>query len=200
MHTNRENGKKYIGITSQQPEKRWQNGKHYNTQPMFWRAIQKYGWDGFNHDILRAGMAEDEANELEVRLIEEHRTQNPKYGYNAAIGGRAKSGWHHTEEAKKKISIAEKGVTFTEEHKEKIRLSNMRQWRNAEILAKVSGANNSNARPVACTDTGKKYTTLTEAAADTGAKTANISKVCTGLRKTAGGYHWEYAEAVRPSA
>ena len=49
-HTNKENGKVYIGITSQEPKRRWQNGAgYYGTY--FYYAIQKYGWDGFEHDI-----------------------------------------------------------------------------------------------------------------------------------------------------
>ena len=43
-HTNKINGKKYIGITSKKPEYRWNNGKGYSTQIVFARAIEKYGW------------------------------------------------------------------------------------------------------------------------------------------------------------
>ena len=50
-HTSPSN-KVYIGITSQEPERRWQNGYGYATQQLFWRAIQKYGWDNFKHEII----------------------------------------------------------------------------------------------------------------------------------------------------
>lgn len=50
MHTNNINGKRYIGI-SQNPKRRWKNGNGYKTQ-LFGKAINKYGWDNFTHEIL----------------------------------------------------------------------------------------------------------------------------------------------------
>ena len=50
-HTNKINGKRYVGITKQKPETRWNNGKGYSTQ-YFKRAIDKYGWEEFTHEIL----------------------------------------------------------------------------------------------------------------------------------------------------
>lgn len=45
-------GKVYIGITKQKPHKRWNSG-----QPLFERAILKYGWDLPNATaILRGGV------------------------------------------------------------------------------------------------------------------------------------------------
>ena len=59
-HTNKFNGKVYIGITSQQPEKRWKNGYGYEGNEYFYRAIQKYGWnDGFNHEIIVSGLTKE---------------------------------------------------------------------------------------------------------------------------------------------
>ena len=49
VHTNKANGKKYIGITCRNPEVRWRNGAGYKRHPKFYAAIQKYGWDGFTH-------------------------------------------------------------------------------------------------------------------------------------------------------
>lgn len=52
VHTNTVNGKRYVGITKQNPQKRWGNdGKRYLEKtkagkyihPKFARAIQKYG-------------------------------------------------------------------------------------------------------------------------------------------------------------
>lgn len=48
IHTNKINQKKYVGITSKTPERRWGiNGCNYKDCPAFWNAIQKYGWEEF---------------------------------------------------------------------------------------------------------------------------------------------------------
>lgn len=200
MHTNRVNGKKYIGITSQKPTKRWENGNHYNTQPHFWRAIQKYGWDGFTHEILFTELTEKEAKDLESYLIAKYKTQNPDIGYNVSSGGDGNHGWKHTDEAKEKIGAASRGRVLSKDHKEKIKASNLAKWSSKETLDKVSGKNNWNAHSVLCVETGKIYETMSEASNKIGAKIANISKVCLGKRKTAGGFHWKYSEAVEKNA
>ena len=77
--------KKYIGITSQNVKKRWQNGYGYKTNKYFWRAIQKYGWDNFEHEILFENLTVDEAKEKEIELIKLYNTYRPN-GYNLTFG------------------------------------------------------------------------------------------------------------------
>ena len=84
-HVNKINGKKYIGMTVN-PKHRWRNnGYHYRQCPHFWAAIQKYGWDNFEHTILRKELTHMEACELEIKLIAEQETIEK--GYNLATGG-----------------------------------------------------------------------------------------------------------------
>jgi len=81
------NGKVYVGITRQNAERRWQSGKGYNTQKLFYRAIMKYGWESFTHEILESGLTEDEACEREQFYIKKYNSNDPQYGYNATQGG-----------------------------------------------------------------------------------------------------------------
>lgn len=85
-HTNAENGKIYIGLTCQAPKRRWQNGAGY-AKTYFGKAIQKYGWNAFQHDIIAKGLTKDEACELEISLIAFYQSNDRRFGYNLSMGG-----------------------------------------------------------------------------------------------------------------
>lgn len=102
------NGKCYIGITQQIPQKRWKNnGRGYTNNKHFWRAIQKYGWDNFKHEILYTGLTKEEAEQKEIELIAYYDSANPLKGYNRDLGGNSIG--KHSEETKRKMSEAQKG-------------------------------------------------------------------------------------------
>lgn len=86
------NKKSYIGQTCQKPSKRWEaDGKGYKDQPVFWSAIQKYGWDNFTHEILEENIKTlEEANEREKYWIAYYHTyvnEPHSSGYNVTRGG-----------------------------------------------------------------------------------------------------------------
>ena len=86
MHKNLMNNKVYIGLTCQYPpEERWRSGLGYKDQSKFFGAIQKYGWDGFEHIILYDKLTQEEAYKLEIELIEKYDSINN--GYNIQSGG-----------------------------------------------------------------------------------------------------------------
>jgi len=87
IHTNKVNGKRYVGITRQKPSQRWRDGKGYKHCTYFERAINKYGWDGFDHEIIADKLTEEEAKNMERLLIRELKTQDENYGYNISDGG-----------------------------------------------------------------------------------------------------------------
>ena len=92
MHTS-PSGKYYIGITSQEPHKRWGNsGNQYRKQKSFWSAISHYGWDSFKHEILSYNLSESIAKLIEIELIKELNTTNRTYGYNVSLGGDGSNG------------------------------------------------------------------------------------------------------------
>lgn len=99
-HTNKHNGKVYIGITCRQPEVRWNNGKGYENNEHFYRAIQKYGWnEGFVHEIIASGLTKELACKMEIELISAHDSTNYEKGYNCSNGGECgNSGCTHSDE------------------------------------------------------------------------------------------------------
>lgn len=109
IHKNITNGKRYVGITSNLPKIRWKKGFGYSDKLPIGRAFRKYGWDGFTHEIVASDLSESEAKDLEIRLIAELKTQDSMFGYNICDGGEGVSGWHPTEETKRKIGEANKG-------------------------------------------------------------------------------------------
>lgn len=67
LHTSPTN-KYYVGITKQNPLKRWANGRGYCKNKHFYKAILKYGWDNFKHEIVFSGITKDEAIQYEKEI------------------------------------------------------------------------------------------------------------------------------------
>lgn len=116
FHTNIDNNKVYVGITSQKIASRWgKNGKNYLekkkdgdfVQPKFARAILKYGWEGFTHTIFAEGLSREEACLMEMTLIALY--DSIENGYNITKGGEGTIGVVISEEECKKRSERFKG-------------------------------------------------------------------------------------------
>jgi hypothetical protein len=111
------NGKKCIGITCKKPNQRWENGTGYSKthQSAMYYAIQKYGWDNIEHNILFTDLTEKEAKEKEKELIKKYHTfihdKNPM-GYNMTLGGDGNCGHKATKkviETNRKRLLGKKG-------------------------------------------------------------------------------------------
>lgn len=88
IHTNRVNGKVYVGTTCCSLTARFKKGGlGYRNNKSMWNDIQKYGWENFSHSVLAEGLCADDAYEMEAKLIAEMKSNNPKYGYNVYPGG-----------------------------------------------------------------------------------------------------------------
>ena len=124
-HTNNTNNKKYVGITSGKPEKRWKNGLGYKHNKYFYDAIQKYGWEEFSHDILFSELNKKEAEEKEIELIAKWNLTNRTFGYNIESGGNL--GKKLSEETKRKISENTK-KQMTLEARQYLRECTLRQF------------------------------------------------------------------------
>ena len=84
MHTSPDE-KVYIGITKNLPNARWNEGAGYETQKKFYKAIQTFGWINFKHEIIAAGLTENEAKDLENKLILKYKSNDEKFGYNTQV-------------------------------------------------------------------------------------------------------------------
>ena len=218
VHTNKINGKKYVGITSKKPQKRWNNGKGYERQ-YFYNAIVKYGWENFDHEILKTGLTQEEADYWERYYIQEFDSCLGHNGYNAAIGGydAGMTGLHHSEEAKKKMSEARRGKPLSKEHREKlskvrkgrklseqnkIGIGNARRGKRhteetkARIRSLMYGENSPCAKEVfQYTKDGcfvARWGCISDASRNLKIDGSCIGKCCKGKRKNAGGFLWTF--------
>lgn len=147
LHTNKANGKKYIGITHTAPEKRWQNGNGYSKNNYFARAIEKYGWNGFAHEVIESGLTKEEAERTEIRLIAKYKTLDIGHGYNIRPGGDAS---RHSARSRLKMSVNHADVSgdknpmfgreFTEEHRRNIGEKSKGRYFSPEVREKIRAA------------------------------------------------------------
>lgn len=128
-------GKVYIGKTCyKKPEWRWRkNGSGYVGSPLFYNAIQKYGWECISHEILYSGLSREEANKIEKELISHYK--NLHISYNLEDGGdngvvihstewnkhisEGRKGIKHTADAKRRMSKSHKGLKQSVESNKK---------------------------------------------------------------------------------
>lgn len=198
--TNKINGKCYIGQTIQTLEQRWYKHLHDSRCPAIRDALIKYGEDNFAIEVIDTAETIEELNEKEVHWISFFNSIAPN-GYNLQDGGKncrcAEStkqklselnsgenhpnyGKHRSEETKRKVSAARKGMTFTTEHRQHLSESH-KGVVNKCLLKKVQ-----------CIETGQVFNSIKEAKAFCGSKNIHIGEVCSGKRPTAGGFHWKY--------
>lgn len=152
--------KLYFGITQLKPARRWgTNGSGYRCNSHFWRAIQKYGWENFQHIILLNTISKEVACECEKYLIAKYNTRNPDFGYNYSVGGdktalgnklsdetkekirQFQLGRAKSESTRKKLSDAHKGKIhgpMSEYHKLKISIANSGRILSDEQKQKIS--------------------------------------------------------------
>lgn len=214
QHINKINGKRYIGITKQKPESRWGlNGINYKNSPYLYAAIQKYGWDNFEHEILFDNLTKEEACSKEIELIAYFNTQNKQYGYNIMEGGSApsipeeirkimsekmrgnKNGLGHicSEEKKQKISKAQKGRKLTAEHKAKLSKAKKGSHHvspSIETRKKISDSHIK--RQVYCEENNTIYESIQSCAKELELEPTAVCACCKGRHKSTHGYHLRY--------
>lgn len=164
---NKVNGKVYVGQTTKTLA--YRKGAHIRALRRarlqcrkFYLALKKYGIESFEWFVLAECNSQSELDSFEIKFICILRATENEYGYNIAKGGKAgsrmsnetkrllsesrkgeKSVWYgkkHTEETKRKISLAQKGKVgkpHTEESKAKLRQKMLGNSISAEARAKI---------------------------------------------------------------
>lgn len=199
------------------PTKRWLNGKGYRTQQKFYRAIEKYGWENFEHEILYQCEDAHEAEEKEKFYIEQYKSQNNKYGYNISPGG-----LYNTEITEETLEKSRKSRARPE-YQAWLQEMNRKRWSKPEEHKKASerfsGKNNpqygkkqsqerkdkarekfmpyvnSLKKKVICVETGEIFDSAAEAERANGLGPCSVSGSCrkAGKRKfLKKALHWEY--------
>lgn len=222
VHTNKTNGKKYVGITSRSPEARWKQGYRFNEH--FSRAIEKYGWDGFDHDVIMAGITKEQACAWERALIAQFGTQNGHKGYNIQSGGDGCADqnnvpvsqysldgkfiktWESIKDASESFGAARNdgGTQIGMACSGRCKTAHGYLWRYGDGGASIEPyKNNHLKRVVQCTVAGepvKTWERIIDASRELGIDAGTITKVCKDKYrncKTAGGYKWRYADEIQ---
>lgn len=146
----------YVGLTSMNVKKRWINGNGYKQNIYFTNAIKKYGWENIKHEIIASNLNKKEAENFEILIINNLKSNEKKYGYNIKFGG---SSTKHSEETKLKMS---------------------------ENHANFFGENNPNARAVICINNGDIISNIKEASIKYKTFQNTIFKCCNGELMSAG--------------
>lgn len=185
IHKNKINNKVYVGQTCKDVWARWGlEGQQYcyGSDTRFKLAIEKYGFDNFEHIIVAENLTKEEANFLERKLIQEYDSYNN--GYNCTLGGSGGGfiGHKHTEESKAKMVHYGKdngmyGKTRPDYVKDAIKKAHAKAVCQYDLEGNFI----------------KEYESATEVKRQLGYDNSLINKCCKIKHRTAYGYYWRYA-------
>lgn len=140
--TNLINNKMYVGCTTTSLKARWRkhvNAAKENSKYMIQKAIFKYGSSNFEIIMLETYSSKEDMFAGEIKLITSLNTYNSPHGYNETVGGECfMLGKKHSEESKKKMSLASKGKPKSPAHRESLSEANKGNTLSPESRLKLS--------------------------------------------------------------
>ena len=113
--TNLINKKIYIG---QKKSDKYLGNKYLGSGKLIVYALQKYGKSNFSVELLQECYSLNELNDAEMYWINKFNSTDKKIGYNITLGGGGTSGFHLSEESKKKIQITRATTEFKQKMQE----------------------------------------------------------------------------------
>lgn len=144
--TNLVNGKRYLG------QKTFDDGswkRYLGSGKAFRAALNLYKKENFRRDIIYICYSKKELNDVEYKLsVFLNVVEDPDW-YNLVYGGGSTTGWHHSEEAKRKVGEANKNQPEETRRKQsesaKTRCTD--EWKNKMVKinkGRWAGENNPN--------------------------------------------------------
>lgn len=133
----------------------------------YWHNIIKLNGGKYDIEIIMSGLTNEEALEEEINLIQFYgRRRDGGTLCNLSLGGEGITGHVHTEETKKKMSEAKSGKINTDEHRKNISLGKKGLPVNNGTPRKdvQEKAWESSRKKIICTETGKIFGSVKEAA------------------------------------
>lgn len=134
--TNCLNNKVYIG-QSDNANRRWAYHKNQATKkkPAQYinRAMKKYGIDNFQFEVIATCLTQEDADEIEVLLIQQYDSRNNENGYNIKSGG-------DTWDDKTRQYIAEKIKQHYQNNpadRERVSVQMKALWQNPKHMARM---------------------------------------------------------------
>ena len=194
---NKLNGKIYIGQTMRTVEVRMKdhlyNSVSNRNKSYIDRAIGKYGINAFEVSIIEE-CADEKLNEREIFWIAFYNCKKPN-GYNLTDGGEGCTGRVVSLKTRKKISAARMGHPVNENVREKLRIANTGKKHSIQTKAKISESRY-NKRQVRCVEMNITFESIAAAAQWVNKSTSVLIKALQKISRTAGGYHWHYADEL----
>lgn len=134
LHTNKINGKVYVGVTKHNMMHRWKKHlrkakiqKELGLNNYFYNAINKYGADNWDHALLEVVEgAEQDAFNAEDKWIDHYESYNPEKGYNSKRKG-PNGKFEHSEATRAKISAKVSAISQDPERRAK-QSQIMKEW------------------------------------------------------------------------
>lgn len=203
-YTNKINGKIYIGQTKNTLAKRADNGRGYKNCPHFNNAIQKYGLNNFNVEILKDNLTLEEANYWEEYYIKQYDTQNRDKGYNLKSGGsnseslnrkaviclETKQVYSSLADAEEKTGINYRMISECCNHTHNYQTAGGYHW--SFYNKDTKEYEKQLIKKVLCKENNSVYKNCAEAAKELNLNSNSIARVCSGVRKSLYGLHFEY--------
>ena len=182
-HCNLTNGKWYVGMTSQEPKKRWHSGWGYKFNSQMWNDIIGTDWNtDWIHTVFDIFSNREDALDYEAFLM--GMLNSIGSGYN--VSAYDSRHYKHSEEHRKKMSKAMTGKHLSEESRRRIsEAMTGKHHRPQKSVLQLSKEGELIA----------EYPSTCEASRQTGCSQSSICSCCKGKLKSTGGYIWKYKEA-----